>query len=99
MRSQAHDERVVFPRHNATIKVTAKDVNDGNKTIAKDEVLKHNEQVTVKNAGRQGRKTAASATRPRRRSPTRASTSAMSYERQAAEQRGTRSTISAINKC
>lgn len=33
---------------NATISVTAKDLNDGGKIIAKDEVLKHNEQVTEK---------------------------------------------------
>jgi hypothetical protein len=33
---------------NATIKVTAKDLNDGGKTIASEEELKHNEQITRK---------------------------------------------------
>jgi hypothetical protein len=33
---------------NATIKVTAKDLNDGGKVIANEEELKHNEQITRK---------------------------------------------------
>ena len=33
---------------NATIKVTATDLNDGGKTIANEEELKHNEQITRK---------------------------------------------------
>ena len=32
----------------ATIKVTAKDLNDGGRTIANEEELKHNEQITRK---------------------------------------------------
>jgi hypothetical protein len=82
---------------NATIKVTAKDVNDGNKTIAKDEVLKHNEQITVKmladkdGNGRVSYKAETTESDSSKRK-------CMSYEGKQLSNRHTFS-ISAINKC